>query len=141
MDNMKIFVDTNVLLDVLLKREAHYHPSSQVWSLARNRVLEAHISAVSLPNLYYIVSRLKNTETGGKFVDAVLEDFNIVPLTAEVIHQARTLRRGDLEDHIQYFSAIHAGCEYLLTRNKKDFPKTGIQLKTPKEFLKTVWRG
>ncbi len=71
------------------------------------------------------------------FVDEVLADFEVVPLTKDILRQARTKKGKDYEDLIQYFSAIHSGCEYVITRNKKGFPPIGIKLATPREFLKS----
>ncbi|MEE9259274.1 MAG: hypothetical protein V3U37_06995, partial [Nitrospinaceae bacterium] len=79
---------------------------------------------------------LKSRALAGKFVDQTLTDFEVSPLSLEILQQARTVKKLDFEDLIQYFSAIHSGCEFFITRNKKDFPTTGIKLHTPAEFMK-----
>lgn len=133
---MRLFVDTNVLLDVLLNRQPHHIPSAKIWTLSQQRVFQGTISAISLNNLFYIIKKLKTKTLAGQFVDQTLTDFEVAPLTLEILQQARTVKKLDFEDLIQYFSAIHAGCEFFITRNKKDFPKTGITLQTPLEFMK-----
>lgn len=135
---MKVLVDTNVLLDVLTQRKPFVQDSSRVWSLIHEGLIEAYLSAISVNNLYYIIRKLRDKSTAEEFVDQILQDFGIVPLTKSVLKQSRTLSSKDFEDSIQYFSAIQEGCEILLTRNKKDFPPTGLQVLDPSEFLKML---
>lgn len=135
---MKIFLDTNILLDVLVGREPHYPPSSRIWTLVREEMIEGYLSAISVNNLYYIIRKLKDRQTAEAFVDQVLEDFSIIGLNSRILRQARTVPKKDYEDLIQYFSAIGEGCEFLVTRNKKDFPAIGIQLVTPQEVLNII---
>lgn len=134
--DMRVLVDTNILLDVLTKRAPFYLNSARVWTLIREDIIEGYISAISVNNLYYIIKKLKGTEIAGTFVDQMIEDFEIVSLTRNILRQARTIPQKDFEDLIQYFSAIHEGCEFIVTRNKKDFPSIGIKVVSPSELLK-----
>jgi len=109
---MKLFLDTNTILDVLCKREPYYVEAARIWTLIKEKILEGFISAISVNNLYYIVRKIKDQNTAEALV---------------------------YEDSIQYFSAINAGCEVLITRNKKDFPANGINIFSPQEFIKTIW--
>lgn len=135
---MKALVDTNVLLDVLLKREPFYKDSALVWTLSQEGQIEGFLSAISINNLYYIVRKLLGRDQAGKFVDRILEDFQIVDLIKGLLVQARSIPNKDFEDLIQYFSALHEGCDVLVTRNKRDFPRVGIRLMNPAEFLKSL---
>lgn len=135
---MKILVDTNILLDVLIQRRPFFQDSARVWSLIHDGLFEGYVSAISVNNLYYIVRKLRDKETAEVFVDDLLRDFEVASLTKNILRQARTVAGKDYEDSIQYFSAIQEGCEILLTRNKKDFPSTGLQLLSPSEFLKSL---
>jgi len=135
---VRVLVDTNVILDVLTKREPFYIDSARVWSLAAEGVIQACVAAITVSNLYYIVNKLKDRGTAGALADRVLDDFDVTPLTADILRQSRTLPEKDLEDMIQYFSALHQGCEVLVTRNKRDFPAAGLKVLTPAEFLEAV---
>jgi predicted nucleic acid-binding protein len=132
---MKILVDTNILLDVLTQRRPFFKDAAMVWSLIHDGLLDGFVSAISVNNLYYIVRKLRDRETAESFVDDLLRDFGIVSLTKNILQQSRTVAGKDFEDSIQYFSAIQEGCEFLLTRNKKDFPTAGVQILNPTEFL------
>lgn len=119
---MKIFIDTNVIMDVLVKREPFYEQSEKVWALAAEGLLEEYISAISVNNLFYILQKLTSRVKAFEFVEKVLHDFRIVPLTRNILFQTKQFTDNDFEDSIQYFSALHEGCESLITRNKNDFP-------------------
>ncbi len=135
---MKALVDTNIILDVLTKREPFHLDSSKIWSFVTDEILRGYISAISVNNLFYIVRRLKDQKTAESFVDQILEDFRIIPLTSNILKQARTIPKKDFEDLIQYFSAIHEGCDVIVTRNKEDFPSVGIKIMNPAELLRIV---
>ena len=86
----------------------------------------------------YIIKKLKNSKIAENFIDEILDDFEVVPLTKDILRQSRTIPGKDYEDSIQYFSAINTGCQFLITRNKKDFISTGLNIISPTEFLKTI---
>ena len=132
---MKIFVDTNILLDVLTKRELFYGNSAVIWSLVEEGIVEGYISAISANNLFYISKKLRDIEYAQELVDKILKDFQIIELNYEILKLSRTISDRDYEDLIQYFSAIKSGSRYLITRNKDDFPGTGIEILEPAEFL------
>lgn len=137
---MRILLDTNILLDVLTQRQYFFTDSSKVWTLVHSGLVEGYLSAISVNNLYYIVRKLRDRKTAELFVDDILTDFEIASLSKSILKQARTVSGKDFEDSIQYFSAIQEGCEVLITRNKKDFPRLGLQVLTPSEFLKNLQR-
>ena len=118
---MKTFIDTNILLDVVVKRIPHYTYSSYIWDFIKKDLIQGYISAITINNLYYILRKITGNNLAGKFIDEILEDFTIVSLTKDILIQARMIKNKDYEDAIQYFSAINAGCGFLITRNKKDF--------------------
>ena len=136
--NMKTLIDTNIILDVLTKRETFYINSAKVWTLVREGIIEGCISAISVNNLYYIINKLEGQKAARSFVDQLLEDFEIMALTKNILKQARTIPQKDFEDSIQYFSAINEGCECIVTRNKKDFPSIGIKIISPAELLTEI---
>lgn len=135
---MKTLIDTNILLDVLAKREPFYLFGARIWSLIQEEVIEGYISAISVNSLFYIIKKLKGQKPAELFVDQVLNDFRVIDLTGNILKQARTVSKKDFEDLIQYFSALHAGCDNIVTRNKRDFPAIGIALMAPQELLRKL---
>jgi predicted nucleic acid-binding protein len=134
---MKVLIDTNVLLDVLTKREPFYKDSAVIWSLAEEKIIEGYISAISVNNIYYITKKLNDKKTAGTLVDKILKDFNVTSVTYEILKLART-KDGDYEDLIQYFSALQKACDYIITRDLKGFPKKGINIIEPTAFIKKI---
>jgi predicted nucleic acid-binding protein len=132
---MKIFLDTNVILDVLIKREPFYIESSKVLTLVNEKIVSGYISAITINNIYYILRKLRDKETAKNFIIEILESFEIISLTKDILSQANKISIDDFEDGIQFFSALYCGCDFLITRNDKDYPKLGIKIITPIGFI------
>ena len=137
---MKVFVDTNVLLDVLARREAFYDASAQIWSLSERGEVEASISAISFNNVYYIVRKARNKRTADRAMKLLRDVFDSVAPNARILNQAIDSDFKDFEDAVQFHSAVHAQSDFLITRNPGDFPSTQPAVLTPEEFL-ALWRG
>jgi predicted nucleic acid-binding protein len=58
---MKVFIETNLLLDVLAKREPFYAATARIWTLAETGACDALVSAISFNNVFYIVRRARDT--------------------------------------------------------------------------------
>jgi predicted nucleic acid-binding protein len=132
---MKVFLDTNVLLDVLAERADFYDDAAAIWSLAEHGRLTGIIAAVSVTNIYYIVRKLADHRTAMKAMVQMRDIFTLATCDGQVMSQAIDARMSDFEDAVQYFSALRAGAESLVTRNPKHFPRSTLPVVTPKEFL------
>ena len=132
---MKVFVDTNTLLDVLAQRKPLYKAPAAVWSMAESGRLQAFVSAISFNNIYYVVRKVENKTKADKALCLMRDVFTSVPPDPQILNQAIDSEMNDFEDAIQYFSALHAQVNYLITRNPDDFPKQPIPIVSPEEFL------
>lgn len=132
---MKLFVDTNVLFDVLARRDPFYDDSAAVWSLVERGAIGGFVSAISFNNVYYVMRRMVDGRSATEAVRILRDVFQIVSLDAQVMNQAIDSRMRDFEDAIQYVSAIRAGADVLVTRNVEDFPRDDLAVLTPAEFL------
>ena len=132
---MRVFVDTNLLLDVLAKREPFYTAASRVWTMAETGACEALISALSFNNIFYIVRKARDTATARRALVLLRDVFASVAPDQRILNQAIDSDVPDFEDAIQLYSAIHAGADYLLTRNVGDFPSGVLPILTADEFL------
>lgn len=133
---MKVFVDTNVIIDLLAKRKPFYIESLQLFSLADTRHLEVSISALSLVNTHYVL----NDAMKLKSARSIISKFKVLvtshELNTKVIDLAlNDTRFRDFEDGIQYYTALETKSESIITRNVKDFRHSSIPVLTPKEFL------
>lgn len=133
---MRAFYDTNVLLDVLLKRAPFYDDSARAWTLAEMGRLEGHVSAVSFTNIFYIVQSARDRGEAERAVRTMVGIFTPATCDAQVIRQAVDAGLPDFEDAVQYFSALHAAADCILSRNPGDFPRRPVvPVLSPTEFL------
>ena len=137
---MRILVDTNVLLDVLGRREPFYAAAAEIWSLAERGEVRAVVSAISFNNVYYVVGRSEGRAKAAKAMRLIRDVFESVPPDGQIINQAIDAGMDDFEDAVQFHSAIRAKAVYLVTRNPDHFPKSELPILTPEEFL-AAWRG
>jgi predicted nucleic acid-binding protein len=132
---MNVFLDTNILLDVLARREPFLADSARVWSLAESGRIAAHVSTLSLANVFYVVRRAEGLKKARNALSILRDIFTLAPLDVQITNQAIDSQIKDFEDAIQFFSAIRAGAAVLITRNRKDFPSGELAIQTPAEFL------
>lgn len=135
----KILIDTNIILDLLAKRKNFYLDSMKIFSLADNNKAKLYISTLSIANSHYILHDMmkvkKAREILGKFKVLV----NSVSLRDKIIELAlNDSNFKDFEDGIQYYSALDAKCDLILTRNIKDFKNSKIPVMKPIEFLSKI---
>lgn len=135
---MTIFVDTNVLLDVLAKREPFYEASAAVWTLAERSEVRAWISAISFNNIFFIVRKVEGAERARRALRLLRDVFESVAPDQRLLDQAIDSSTGDFEDALQFHSAVRCRATYLISRNAGDFPTNGPTVLSPTEFL-AVW--
>ena len=135
---MNIFVDTNILLDVLANREPFYAASARIWSLAECGEVIAYISVISYNNVYYVVRKIAGKEKALEAMKLIRGVFKTVAANEQVINQSIDSGFGDFEDAIQYYSAARIHAKHLITRNPRHFPESSISILSPDEFL-AVW--
>ncbi len=132
---MNVFIDANVLLDVLLEREPFVVDSRKVWYLSEQRKLRGLVSTLSFANIYYVVNKLKGPSFAMSMMGMLRECFNPVAFDEQVLNRSIDGGLKDFEDAVQYFSALRAKAECLVTRNREHFPGNPLPVLTPAEFL------
>ena len=131
----KVFVDCDVILDLLMERQPFYSAAAELFSLVERKKIHAFVSPAVIANLHYILAR---SLTSAK-ARAVLNKFSllirILPMDEEIIRLALNSDFRDFEDAIQYYTALNHGIPLLITRNKKDYAAARITILTAEEFL------
>jgi predicted nucleic acid-binding protein len=100
--------------------------------------ITGYISAISISNLHYRLLKQKDRSSVDELISQLLDEFEIVSLNKSLLVEANAIDKNDFEDMIQYISAIRSGCDYLVTRNIKDFPKEEIVLVEPSDLLNII---
>jgi predicted nucleic acid-binding protein len=132
---MKILIDANVALDVLLERQPFYVSGVKVLSLSKGGI-ELFLSASAVTDIYYIIRKeLKNRETALTLLKNLLASVDVAAVTNNEIHRAIDLNWGDLEDAVQYACGETIAVDYLVTRNTSDFSAAHYPVVTPDELL------
>jgi len=132
---LKIFVDVNVFIDVLTKRQG-WSESLRVLNLARrSQDIESYTSALTAPLLYFFRRRVADESAARADVQAILKGIQLVPMTDTLLGLAFVSAGRDFEDNIQLASAESISVDHLITRNKKDFTNTQLSVVNPEEWL------
>jgi predicted nucleic acid-binding protein len=133
------FLDANVLLDFLLKREA-YEPSRQVISLAVNGGCKAYISPSIIQVVGYWLTKAYGSEKAKQLLLTLLADVEVIDISHEISVNALHSKIDDIEDAIQYYTASHHRLDCFISRDK-ELQKASIPVLpvfTPKDFLKDL---
>jgi predicted nucleic acid-binding protein len=131
---VKVFLDTNILVDVLLERQPFYGESARVWSLAYENKITGFVSALTYPNIHYIIRRLAGVKQADKALGAIRSAFKTVDLDDQILNQAMQGGHQDFEDAIQLFSALRADADYIITRDPGHFRTSSIPVASPVQF-------
>jgi predicted nucleic acid-binding protein len=134
-----IFIDTNIVIDLLGQREPFYKESAQIFSLADKGVVKLSVSALTFANTHYIISKQKSAGEAKKLLRhfAVLVD--ILALDKKIINLS--LNDSDFKDYenaIQYYAAIENGQDVMITRNLKDYKKARLPVMTALQYICTL---
>ena len=131
----KLFLDTNVVLDLLGEREPFYDSAAKITTLADKGKIELIVSALTYSTVYYLLSRFEDKEQ----VKEKIRKFKVVAetsdLTDKIIDKGLSSKFSDFEDSLQYYCAIKMDCKILITRNGKDFKESDISVLSPDEYL------
>ena len=131
----KVFVDTDIIYDLLGKRDPFYLAAAQLFTLADEGKIQVFISALSLANLHYIISKQRSEEEAKEILRKFKVLVHVAPLNDKIIDLALNSEFSDFEDAIQYFSALQNEIEVFLTRNLKDYRKVQITVLTAQDFI------
>ena len=130
----KIFIDTNILLDVILHRADFYKQAAMIWADCESRKVQGYVSAISLNNMHYIMRKMVAPAVALEYVRLVLNVFSIVPLDESILRLAVDLPQKDFEDAIQTFSAVQIKADCIVTRDKSHFSGNYMPVITPAEY-------
>lgn len=131
----RIFLDTNILLDVLLERDPFCQPAQLVWSLAERREIKAGISAASLNNVFFVIKKLASREKAYFAINTLVQIFKISPITSQTVLKALKLGLPDFEDALQYSCALQFRAKTILTRDPSGFQKSKIPVMDASQYL------
>jgi len=136
---MNILIDTNVVLDMLLKREPYHKDAARIQIMVEKEYIRGYISASAVTDIFYIANRnFKNKEKTINLLVKYLRCVRVASVTENIISEALELGWEDFEDSVQYVTGKSISVDYIITRNPKDFYNSQVAVTSPKEFLKRL---
>ena len=134
---MRVFLDTNVLLDVLGDRRPFVEHAKSIWMLAERGRITGLVSTLSFSNIFYILRKYTDAETALMSLRHLRANFTPVVCDQGIIDHALASDFRDFEDAVQYFSARNADAECIVTRDSGHFATALIAVLSPEQFLAT----
>ncbi len=131
----KIFVDCDVILDVLMKRTPHYIQASDLFSLIERKEIHGFTSPLVYANVYYILSQEKPKEDVMRYLQKLRLHLSILNLNEMILDMALLSDFKDFEDAIQYHVALESKMDCIVTRNIKDYKLSKLPVYSPFEYL------
>ena len=138
---MKVFLDTNILLDVLVERDnkEFTENATTILGLGSNRVLDLYMSVLSVTTIAYVLRNMTTVKKKGIIKDLV-SIVKVLPSLPEHVENMLECQMNDIEDAMQVQSAKEGQCDVIVTRNTTDFRDAGLLVISPEEFLKKIIR-
>lgn len=135
---MKLLIDTNIVLDVLCNRKDFVENSSKVFKLCETKKYDGYLSAISVPNIAYILRKELSIEKLKSIIVKLNIIFSIIELKPNDLILAIDLDFKDYEDALQSVCAKRIKADFIITRNTKDFKNSQVKAITPEQLLETV---
>ena len=135
---MKVLVDINVVLDVVLTRAPWVQDAASLLSASEEGRIEGYIAGHTVTTLHYLVAKEKGRQAAATAVTDLLRIVRVVPLGDADFQQALVLGLVDFEDAVQAAAAMKIGADFLITRNVDDFRGIPIPVRTAGEILAMI---
>lgn len=132
---MKLALDTNVVLDVLLARAEFVEAAQAVMYEVESGKSQGVICATTLTTIHYLSAKAAGARAAQRNIALLLRLFEIAPVNRNVLEPAVASTQRDFEDAVLAHSVSLAGADVLITRNPKDFVTAPLQIATPMEWL------
>lgn len=133
-----ILLDTNVVLDVIQRREPHYRASAAVVDHVIRHKVAGALPAHSITTVHFIVNRYQNREVATQAIEWLLSRFTVASVGRPELLRAQALSWADFEDAVVAAAAESSGCDAILSRNVRDFNGSPVSAMTPEEYLLSI---
>lgn len=136
MEFKSIFLDTNILVDLVAKRNVFVDDAVAIFNHCQNNNIEMFTTSHSIATLHYIAKKLVNEKELRLIIEDLLDTVSIIGVNEITIRKSLKSSHKDFEDAIQIISAQSINnMNCIVTRNIKEYKYTEINVFTPNEFL------
>ena len=135
MNKAKLFIDSDVILDLILQRDDHFELAQNLFAQYQQGKCILYTSSIVLANMHFIIRKLHDVKFANSSILFVNKHFKIIDANNEDIESAIQSKFSDFEDGVQYFSALRSRkIDALVTRNVKDYKHALLPVFTPKQW-------
>ena len=136
---MRLLLDTNVVLDVLLARSPFDEDGATVMSAVETGLAEGFLCATTVTTIHYLTAKAVGRKTAEKHVASLLRIFQIAPVTGAILSSALVSNAKDIEDAVLLESGRAVSIDAIVTSDPFDFKKTlGISIHKPADILRIL---
>lgn len=134
---MRVFLDANILVSVLNKEYPLFPFSSRILSLTEQPNFEIYTSPICLAIAWYFSEKKSGTKQARRKMELLCSKIKIAANVEKAVFSTLTNKNiHDFEDGLEYYAALNAGCECIITENKADFYFSEIPVFACEEFIK-----
>jgi predicted nucleic acid-binding protein len=133
----KLFIDSDIILDVLAQRNSFYKYAAELFELGYSKKIHLYTTAVVLANVFYILRKKFGIEKAAGFLKKLRIIINVLPVNEKTVDDVLSSKFRDFEDGLQYFSAKENNIRIIITRNIKDYKEKEVGIQSAEEYIKT----
>lgn len=130
-----LFVDSDVILDVLEKREQFYEYSAQILSLGDEKKVKLVTTSLVFANIYYLLRKHLGIEKAKESLRKLRIIVDVISVNAKEVDLALNSELSDFEDALQYFTALDSKIEFIITRKVCDYKNPKLIVQTPQQYI------
>ena len=135
---MYVLIDTDVVLDLLLKRPPFFADAFALWQAADQGRFERYVSAITPINVFYIARKSNGVAAAHQVVAELLAVVRVAPVDAAILEAASASTLADFEDAVQVASALALGLDAIVTRNLDDYAGAALPAYPPADLLRRL---
>ena len=132
---MNIYIDSDVILDLLLKRNNFHKDTQQLFEYSHQNKIKLFTTPVAISNIYYILNDINKRKDSKQLIIKLRKFVEILAMNSFEIDNAAVSKFKDFEDAMQYYSCIKNEIEHIVTRNIKDYKLSDIPVSNTKEII------
>ncbi len=132
---MKILLDTNIVLDLLLEREPFCNEAKKIFTMIESNKISGFLCATTITTIYYLISKNLDKSKADNIINKLLQLFHIADVNKNILIQSLKNNGQDFEDSVIYTSAEYFNVDVIITRDKKGFKNSNIKILKPSNFL------
>lgn len=135
---MKILLDTNIVLDLLMDRRPFADAAAELFSKVEDGTVIGYLCGTTITTVYYLAAKAVGAPRAQEEIKKLLTLFEVAPVNRHVLESALVADFSDFEDAVIHEAACHVGAEAIVTRNQKDFKKSGLPVYSSEELAKIL---